>query len=76
MSFCFQVTNGLDSFLFNLLILGMLTDARGRVWRRRPCDLYVVEITDVMAVPATKLAGARPPPTAANRGGAGVSMKE
>ena len=70
------MTNGLDSFLFNLLILGMLTDARGRVWRKRPCDLYVVEITNVVAVPAPKEASARPLATAATHDAAGVSMKK
>ena len=40
-----QVSSGLDSLLFNLLVLGVLSDSRGRVWRRRPCDLYIVEVT-------------------------------
>ena len=54
----------------------MLTDARGRVWRKRPCDLYVVEITNVVAVPAPKEASARPLATAATHDAAGVSMKK
>ena len=39
------VCGGLDAFLFNLLVLGSVTDSAGRVWRRRPTDLYVVEVT-------------------------------
>ena len=41
----FQVRHGLDHFLFMLLVAGGLCDSRGRVWRRNPQDLYVVEIT-------------------------------
>ncbi|XP_078382607.1 E3 ubiquitin-protein ligase rnf213-alpha-like isoform X3 [Oculina patagonica] len=40
------VTPELETLLFNLLILGELTDDRGRVWRRNPYDLYILEITD------------------------------
>lgn len=35
---------GLDTFLFNLVILGLLCDSKGRVWRKRSSDLYVIEI--------------------------------
>ena len=38
-------SEGLDSFLFNLLVLGEISDSEGYVWRKRPNDLYVVEIT-------------------------------
>ena len=41
----FQVIPDIDTLLFNLLILGELTDSRGRVWRRKPHDLYILEIT-------------------------------
>ena len=41
----FQVIPDIDTLLFNLLILGELTDNRGRVWRRNPRDLYILEIT-------------------------------
>ena len=41
----FQVMPDLDTLLFNLLILGELTDNRGRVWRRNPYDFYILEIT-------------------------------
>ena len=32
--------------MFNLLILGELTDECGRVWRRNSHDLYILEITN------------------------------
>lgn len=40
------MTPELETLLFNLLILGEITDDRGRVWRRNPYDLYILEITD------------------------------
>ena len=40
-----QVTSGLDTLLFNLLVLGVLESSSGQVWRRRPSDLYVIELT-------------------------------
>ena len=36
---------GLDHFLFNLLVLGQVTDSIGHVWRRRFTDMYVLECT-------------------------------
>ncbi|XP_077864555.1 E3 ubiquitin-protein ligase RNF213-like [Saccoglossus kowalevskii] len=39
------VQHGVDNLLFNLLVLGGITDTHGRVWRRYPWDLYVIEIT-------------------------------
>ena len=42
----FQVHEGIDHLLFNLLILGGLCDSHGRVWRCKPQDLYVIEMTD------------------------------
>ncbi|XP_068694638.1 E3 ubiquitin-protein ligase rnf213-alpha-like [Montipora foliosa] len=40
-----SVTTGLDSLLFNLLVLGVLKSSSGQVWRRRTSDLYVIELT-------------------------------
>ena len=40
-----QVKSGLDTLLFNLLVLGVLESSSGQVWRRRPSDLYVIELT-------------------------------
>ena len=40
-----QVKSGLDTLLFNLLVLGVLESSSGQVWRRRPSDLYVIEVT-------------------------------
>jgi len=40
-----QVKGGLDTLLFNLLVLGVLESSSGQVWRRRPSDLYVIELT-------------------------------
>ena len=42
---------GLDTLLFNLLVLGFLCDKMGRVWRRRMTDLYVIEITTAAPLP-------------------------
>ncbi len=38
-----QVQEGVDDLLFNLLILGSITDKEGYVWRKSCADLYVVE---------------------------------
>jgi hypothetical protein len=40
-----KVVKGLDSFLFKLVILRAVKDHSGNVWRRKPTDMYVVEIT-------------------------------
>ncbi|XP_065826351.1 E3 ubiquitin-protein ligase RNF213-like isoform X2 [Oscarella lobularis] len=40
-----SVRNGLEEFLFNLLVLGQITDSKGRIWRRRLTDMYVLECT-------------------------------
>ncbi|KAK2555497.1 E3 ubiquitin-protein ligase rnf213-alpha [Acropora cervicornis] len=40
-----SVTSGLDTLLFNLLVLGVLRSSSGQVWRRRASDLYVIELT-------------------------------
>ena len=42
---------GLDTLLFNLLVLGCLCDKMGRVWRRRSTDLYIIEITTTAPLP-------------------------
>lgn len=42
---------GLDTLLFNLLVLGSLRDKMGRLWRRRSTDLYVIEITTAAPLP-------------------------
>ncbi|XP_072042938.1 E3 ubiquitin-protein ligase rnf213-alpha-like [Amphiura filiformis] len=41
------VHDGLDDLLFNLLILRRLCDSYGQVWRCKPQDTYLVEITDI-----------------------------
>ena len=42
---------GLDTLLFNLLVLGSLCDRMGRMWRRRNSDLYIIEITTNAPLP-------------------------
>ena len=39
---------GLDSFIFNLIILGTITTANGNMWRRKPTDLYILEVTETV----------------------------
>lgn len=39
--------------LFNLVVLGVLQDTSGRLWRRRSTDLYVVELTSNIDVKVT-----------------------
>ena len=43
-----QVLSGVDFVLFNLLVLGSVTDRDGFVWRRSPLDLYVIETMPLM----------------------------
>ncbi|KAL3881537.1 hypothetical protein ACJMK2_027969, partial [Sinanodonta woodiana] len=43
-----EVQEGVDCFLFSLLILGCLTDSFGHVWRRSARDLYLVETMPIM----------------------------
>lgn len=43
-----EVQEGVDHFLFSLLVLGSVTDEDGFVWRRREHDLYVVECMPLM----------------------------
>lgn len=35
----------MDNFLFQLTVLGVVKDRSGKVWRRKPTDMYVIEIT-------------------------------
>ena len=42
---------GLETLIFNLLVLGYLCDKMGRVWRRRSTDLYIFEITTAAPLP-------------------------
>ncbi|XP_052224866.1 E3 ubiquitin-protein ligase rnf213-alpha-like [Dreissena polymorpha] len=44
-----EVIEGIDYLLFNLLILGCLTDSKGLVWRRRIDDLYMIETIPSMS---------------------------
>ncbi|KAK3096790.1 hypothetical protein FSP39_003301 [Pinctada imbricata] len=44
-----EVQVGVDAFLFQLLILGCLTDSSGYVWRKLPCDLYLIETMPLLA---------------------------
>ena len=43
--FFIKVVKGLDNFLFKLVILRVVKDHSGNVWRRKSTDMYVVEIT-------------------------------
>ena len=40
---------GVDYLLFQLLILGCLTNSTGQVWRKLPYDLYLVETMPLLA---------------------------
>ena len=42
-SICLQVQEGVDLLLYNLLVLGCITDVHGHVWRRSLSDFYLVE---------------------------------
>ncbi|XP_068735057.1 LOW QUALITY PROTEIN: E3 ubiquitin-protein ligase rnf213-alpha-like [Montipora capricornis] len=46
-----SVRRGLDTLLFNLLVLGSLCDKMGRLWRKRNSDLYIIEITTATPLP-------------------------
>ena len=43
-----EVQEGVDDFLFNLVVLGSLTDQEGYVWRRSIYDLYVIEAMPIV----------------------------
>jgi len=42
------VQEGVDYLLFNLLILGSITDREGYIWSRAPTDLYLIETMPLM----------------------------
>ncbi|KAJ7339548.1 hypothetical protein OS493_005948 [Desmophyllum pertusum] len=48
-----SVRGGLDTLLFNLLVLGVLKSSSGQVWRRRSSDLYVIELTSAQCTSET-----------------------
>ncbi|XP_053396015.1 E3 ubiquitin-protein ligase rnf213-alpha-like [Mercenaria mercenaria] len=43
-----EVENGVDNFLFNLLILGCLRDKTGLIWRRSLTDIFLIENTPLL----------------------------
>jgi hypothetical protein len=53
---CAQVLEGVDNLLFNLLVLGSITDRTGHVWTRLPSDLYVIETMPLMQREANRSA--------------------
>ena len=52
-----QVVEGVDHFLFNLLILGSVMDKQGLVWQRSDNDLYVVETMPLLQKEVNKQVG-------------------
>ena len=42
----FQVRDGLDSFLFNLVVLSSLKTSSGKLWRMNDNDTCIIEITN------------------------------
>jgi len=45
-----------DYLLFNLLVLGSITDREGYVWTRLPTDLYVIETMPLMQRDSSRMA--------------------
>ena len=45
---------GVDDFLFNIVVLGSLTDQEGYVWRRSIYDLYVIEAMPIFVREQTR----------------------
>lgn len=43
LNFIFQVQDGVDAFLFQLLVLGCLGHSSGHVWRKTDLDYYIIE---------------------------------
>ncbi|XP_073477176.1 E3 ubiquitin-protein ligase RNF213 isoform X2 [Aquarana catesbeiana] len=41
-----SVNSGISEFLFKLLILQYLMDSQGRIWKRLPSHLYIIEILE------------------------------
>ncbi|XP_062574164.1 E3 ubiquitin-protein ligase rnf213-alpha-like [Saccostrea cucullata] len=46
--FAQEVVEEVDYLLFQLIILGCLTDSHGNVWRKLPSDLYLIETTPLL----------------------------
>ncbi|XP_041354620.1 E3 ubiquitin-protein ligase rnf213-alpha-like [Gigantopelta aegis] len=46
----YEVQEGLDYLLFNLLILGKVSNEKGHIWLRSAMDLYLVEIIPISDV--------------------------
>uniref|UniRef100_A0A669PUC8 RING-type E3 ubiquitin transferase n=2 Tax=Phasianus colchicus TaxID=9054 RepID=A0A669PUC8_PHACC len=46
-----SVQSGVPEFLFKLLVLQYLTDAKGNMWLRQKCHLYIIEILEVSPLP-------------------------
>ncbi|XP_061169142.1 E3 ubiquitin-protein ligase RNF213-like [Saccostrea echinata] len=44
-----EVEEGVDYLLFQLLILGCLTNSQGYIWRKSPFDLYLVESLPILS---------------------------
>ncbi|XP_042303497.1 LOW QUALITY PROTEIN: E3 ubiquitin-protein ligase RNF213, partial [Sceloporus undulatus] len=42
-----SVQSGIPEFLFKLLVLQYLTDTDGKLWLRKQCHLYIIEILEV-----------------------------
>ncbi|XP_018090579.1 E3 ubiquitin-protein ligase RNF213 isoform X2 [Xenopus laevis] len=41
-----SVNSGVSEFLFKLFVLQYLSDSEGRIWKRKQCHLYIVEILE------------------------------
>ncbi|XP_070562420.1 E3 ubiquitin-protein ligase rnf213-alpha-like [Ptychodera flava] len=41
------VDQGVSEFLFRLVVLKVISDSKGRVWKRRSTDLYLIETTSL-----------------------------
>ena len=44
-----QVQEGVDAFLFQLLVLGCLGHSSGYVWRKSEMDYYIIESMPLLA---------------------------
>ncbi|XP_053146867.1 E3 ubiquitin-protein ligase RNF213-like isoform X2 [Hemicordylus capensis] len=49
-----SVQSGIPEFLFKLFVLQYLSDIDGKLWLRKQCHLYVVEILEASLSPRTK----------------------
>lgn len=50
-----KVEDGVDYLLFQLLVLGCLTDSYGYVWKKSPYDLYLVESLPILSKTTDKV---------------------